>query len=59
MTAHNYFDEIPDGDDERLGQRIYKAALVGRRGFRPDQLGIEEEDEIWLEIFRAMGASSR
>lgn len=45
--------------DERRGRRIYHAALEDRRGFRPDQLGIDEEDEVWAEIFVALGVVAR
>lgn len=38
-----------------LGREIYKKALRDRRGFREDQLGIEDDD-IWNEIFESMGS---
>lgn len=39
----------------KIGKQIYENALCDRRGFRPDQIGIPDEDEIWQEIFQAMG----
>lgn len=42
----------------RLGRKIYMAALSGRRGFRDDQLGIEDA-EIWKEIFTELGKLAR
>lgn len=49
-----YYDDIGT-DKQKLGRKIYHEALSGRRGFRDDQLGIDSEDEIWLEIFEAIG----
>lgn len=48
-----YFD--PESELARLGGEIYREALDGRRGFRPDQIGIDESDDIWTEIFEDMG----
>lgn len=54
----SYYD-LPEGDiDRELGRRIYMEALSDRRGFRDDQLGIEDVD-IWAEIFDAIGKSAR
>ena len=55
----DYFNDPIGGDAEQLGQRIYHAALAGRRGFRPDQLGIPEEDAVWVDIFRAIGLEAK
>lgn len=53
-----YYD-VPKGNaDRELGRRIYMNALSDRRGFRNDQLGIEDED-IWAEIFEAIGKEAR
>lgn len=53
-----YYD-VPKGDANReLGRKIYMKALSGRRGFRDDQLGIEDE-EIWAEIFEELGKVAR
>lgn len=41
-----------------LGRRIYRSALEGRRGFRPDQIGIPEDDGLWEEIFDAIGEAA-
>jgi hypothetical protein len=41
-----------------LGRHIYKAALGHRRGFRNDQIGIDDP-EMWAEIFEEMGAVAR
>lgn len=47
--------EVPEGNAEReLGRLLYMNTLSGRRGFRDDQLGIEDP-EIWAEIFEALG----
>jgi len=43
--------------EEKAGRTIYSAALYYRRGFRDDQLGIED-GEIWKEIFGAIGQSA-
>lgn len=54
----SYYD-LPEGDpDQEIGREIYMAALHGRRGFRYDQLGIEDTD-IWAEIFQEMGRAAR
>jgi len=53
-----YYD-LPIGSvDRELGRKIYIEALAGRRGFRYDQLGIEDED-IWAEIFEDIGRIAR
>lgn len=44
--------------DVQLGKKIYEEALEGRRGFRDDQLGIEET-ALWTEIFRDIGKAAR
>lgn len=41
------------------GQAIYINALSDRRGFRPDQIGIDTDDPIWSEIFTAIGEAAR
>jgi len=47
--------EVRKGNSHReFGRRIYMDALYGRRGFRDDQLGIEDES-IWAEIFENIG----
>jgi hypothetical protein len=54
----SYYD-LPKGNaDVELGREIYMAALSDRRGFRYDQLGIEDED-IWSEIFEQIGQEAR
>ena len=54
----SYYD-LPEGDKDReLGRKIYMEALEDRRGFRYDQLGIEDVD-IWGEIFDAIGKAAR
>ena len=45
-------------DDQRIGGIIYMTALSDRRGFRDDQIGIEDE-AIWAEIFAAIGKAAR
>ena len=54
----SYYD-LPKGNATvELGRKIYMAALSDRRGFRYDQLGIEDI-EIWEEIFEAIGEVAR
>jgi len=53
-----YEVDTTDNKEAELGRKIYMEALSGRRGFRDDQLGIEDED-IWLEIFEAIGQTAR
>ena len=51
--------EVPEGNaDLELGRKIYMDALSDRRGFRYDQLGIEDAD-IWAEIFEEIGKVAR
>lgn len=50
----SYDDLEPKSREGRIGKLIYDAALSGRRGFRWDQLGIEDP-AIWEEIFEDMG----
>lgn len=53
------YHDLPEGNaDRELGRKIYMDALEDRRGFRYDQLGIEDVD-IWAEIFEAIGAAAR
>lgn len=53
------YHDVPKGGPEReIGRKIYMKALSGRRGFRDDQLGIEDE-EIWAEIFEEIGKVAR
>lgn len=40
-------------DRTEIGSRIYDAVLSDRRGFRQDQLGID--DDIWEEIMDELG----
>lgn len=44
----------PESEAQRIGQKIYHGALEDRRGFRPDQIGIPEGDEVWGEIFETI-----
>lgn len=50
----SYYDVEPDTPEMKIGKKIYMTALSDRRGFRDDQLGIEDV-EIWEEIFEAIG----
>lgn len=50
----SYHDFTPRSREGKIGKAIYLAALHDRRGFRYDQLGIDD-DEIWTEIFEAIG----
>lgn len=55
MSYHN----LPKGNrDREIGREIYMKVLDDRRGFRYDQLGIEDIT-IWAEIFEAMGKAAR
>ncbi len=49
------YDDTPDNEAQRLGQSIYQEALSDRRGFRPDQIGIPYDDDVWGEIFEHIG----
>ena len=49
-----FYDAEPETREQRIGKDIYYEALFDRRGFRDDQLGIEDP-EIWLEIFQEIG----
>ena len=53
-----YYDLSPGNADCELGRRIYMSALAGRRGFRDDQLDIDDP-EIWREIFTSIGKYAR
>lgn len=53
----SYHDFTPRSRAGKIGKRIYLSALDNRRGFRYDQLGIED-DEIWKEIFEAIGTAA-
>lgn len=50
----SYHDFTPRTRRGKIGKAIYLSALDDRRGFRYDQLGIDD-DAIWKEIFEAMG----
>jgi hypothetical protein len=50
----SYYDVEPSNREQRIGRKIYMDALADRRGFREDQLGIEDP-EIWREIFEHIG----
>lgn len=50
----SYHDFTPTSITGKIGKAIYMEALDDRRGFRYDQLEIHD-DEIWEEIFEAMG----
>lgn len=52
-----YYDE-PETVAQRMGQMIYKRALSDRRGYRPDQVGIDESDSVCGEIFQDIGQSA-
>jgi hypothetical protein len=53
------YHDLPKGNaDREIGREIYMKVLDDRRGFRYDQLGIEDVD-IWAEIFEAMGKAAR
>ena len=54
----SYYDLPKGSPDCELGRVIYMEALSDRRGFRDDQLGIEDE-EIWREIFEHIGQVAR
>jgi hypothetical protein len=45
--------------EARAGQAIYINALSDRRGFRSDQTGIPEDDDVWNEIFEAIGKAAK
>ena len=53
----SYHDFEPKTRNGKIGKAIYLTALDDRRGFRYDQLGIDD-DAIWTDIFEAMGAAA-
>lgn len=53
----SYYDFTPKTRIGKIGKEIYLTALDDRRGFRDDQLGIED-NEIWTEIFESIGAAA-
>lgn len=50
----SYYDLPKGAPEQEVGREIYMRALHGRRGFRYDQIGIEEP-EIWEDIFKDIG----
>ena len=54
----SYYDLGEGNEDLELGRVIYMKALSGRRGFRDDQLGIEDA-ATWAEIFEHIGKVAR
>lgn len=50
----SYHDFTPESREGKIGKAIYLESLDDRRGFRYDQLGIDDDD-IWTEIFEHMG----
>lgn len=50
----SYHDFEPKTVAGQIGKAIYMDCLDGRRGFRYDQLGIDDDD-IWTEIFEEIG----
>jgi len=53
------YHDLPKGNaDRELGRKIYMEVLDDRRGFRYDQLGIQDVD-IWAEIFEEIGKAAR
>jgi len=53
----SYHDFTPKTREGKIGKAIYLTALDDRRGFRYDQLGIDD-DSIWNEIFIAIGSAA-
>ena len=53
----SYHDFTPKTREGKIGKAIYLTALDHRRGFRYDQLGIDD-DATWLEIFNAIGVAA-
>ena len=53
----SYHDFTPETREGKIGKEIYLGALDDRRGFRYDQLGIDD-DAIWTEIFEAIGTAA-
>lgn len=57
----SYYDpdiENATDPDVKLGRQIYMEALAHRRGFRDDQLGIDDPS-IWAEIFIELAQVAR
>jgi hypothetical protein len=59
MSEADHYHDRPSSADGRLGHFIYHAALSDRRGFRTDQIGISNNDEVWVEIFEEIGRAAR
>lgn len=55
----DHYGERPLDETAAIGWAIYHKALSDRRGFRDDQLGIPSDDDVWLEIFAAIGEAAR
>lgn len=53
----SYHDFEPTSIEGSIGKVVYMAALDHRRGFRYDQLGIEDHG-IWAEIFDDIGKAA-
>jgi hypothetical protein len=53
-----YYDVKSKDKDVLIGREIYDNSLYGRRGFRDDQIGIEET-KLWREIFKEIGCAAR
>ena len=52
-----YYDEQATAE-ARIGQAVYQGALDDRRGFRPDHVGLDTDEDLWDEIFFEMGAAA-
>ena len=55
LSDGDFFNGEQPTREARIGQLIYHRALSDRRGFRDDQIGIPTTDEVWTEIFEAIG----
>lgn len=52
-----YYDDYGT-KSQKIGRKIYHKALSDRRGFREDQIGIDGEDDVWLDIFEDIGVAA-
>jgi hypothetical protein len=59
MSEADHYRNTPSSADGQLGHFIYHAALAYRRGFRTDQIGIPDNDEVWVDIFEDIGFAAR
>ena len=50
----SFWETTPKTTEAIIGKKIYSEALYDRKGFHEDEI----DDDIWQEIFVAMGESA-